>query len=153
MKLRRSFVRAIVLAAATAVMLVPTAANAGVGVEAGAGAASTTARSGEHVYDATITVEVAPAAGGTTVVTWVCQAEALPDAVSTTISQCSVNGVSAPPVTLPGPVAATAGAAVFPVGVGLLACISGFAAFAEATTGGQLVVAPERCAGAITAAI
>lgn len=52
---------------------------------------------------------------------------------------------NAPPATLPGTAVATATTFVFPAGVTLTACVSGFASFPEVLLGGQLVNGPTRC--------
>ena len=141
------------VSAVVAAALPPTTANAGVGVEAGAGVVSTTGASGDHTYAATMGVDVTPDTSGHVLVTWVCQAEGLPDAISTSISECEINGAVAPAVTLPGPTATTVNTAVFPVGVKLTACISGFATFPETTLGGQSVYGPGVCAWIDTTAV
>lgn len=128
-------------------LAVPAAAGAStLGIEAGGGAVATTGQSGNHLYDATLTADVSPEGIGLVAVTWNCQAEASPDAISTTISTCSVGGHNAPPTTLPGPASATATTFVFPAGVTLSACVGGFASFPEVLLGGQSVVGPTRCA-------
>lgn len=126
-------------------MLSTNAASASVGIEAGGGAVSTTGQSGEHLYSAVLTADVSPAGLGLVAVTWNCQAEASPAAISTSISVCSVGGVNAPPITLPGTAAATATTFVFPAGASPLACVSGFSSFPEVILGGQLVQGPEVC--------
>jgi hypothetical protein len=125
---------------------VPAAANASnLGIEAGGGAVVTTGQSGEHLYTATLTADVSPEGIGLVAVTWNCQAEATPAAISTSISVCSVGGHNAPPTTLPGATAATANTFVFPAGSTVSACVGGFASFPEVLLGGQLVTGPTRC--------
>jgi hypothetical protein len=133
------------VATALSVAVVPLTAHAAIGLSGGGGATSTQGQSGDHLYVATITADVSPAGLGLVAVTWNCQAEATPAAVSTSISECSIGGHNAPPTTLPGAVSATASTFVFPAGVTLQECIGGFASFPEVLLGGQLVTGPTHC--------
>ena len=137
----------LLVAAATACCLavIPAAANAGVGIQAGGGAVVTNGQSGNHLYVGTLTADVTPEGVGLVAVVWNCQAEASPAAISTSISECSINGHNAPPTTLPGTASATASTFVFAAGSVVTACISGFASFPEVLLGGQLVTAPRVC--------
>jgi len=145
-------VRVLVAAAlACGLAAVPFAANASVGIEAGGGAVVTTAQSGNHLYVGTLTADVSPEGVGLVAVAWNCQAEASPAAISTSISECSINGHNAPPTTLPGTASATASTFVFAAGTVVQACITGFASFPEVLLGGQLVVAPRVCQAIQTA--
>jgi hypothetical protein len=126
-------------------VVLPATANASPTLETGGGAVTTTGQSGNHLYAATLTADVSPSGIGLVSVTWNCQAEASPVGISTSIGECSVGGIGAPATTLPGTAVATATTFVFPAGVTLLACVSGFAAFPEVLLGGQLVNGPKTC--------
>jgi hypothetical protein len=115
-------------------------------LQGGGGTASTTASSGEHLYSATLTVDIAPAPNNRVLVTLNCQAEATPDASATSIGICSVGGLTAPSVSVPGEVATTAIAGLAPAGLQTQACIAGGATYVESALGRQTVTAPERCA-------
>lgn len=145
MKFHRALMIAITPMVATTAALVPGAADAAVGIEAGAGAVTATGMANGHVYEVTMTTEVAPDGPGSVLVTWECQADGTPDAISTTISECSINGLDALPVTLPGPLAATADTGVFPVGVKLVGCVAGSSSFPETQLGTQGAGVPETC--------
>ena len=137
----------LVVAAAVACCLgaIPVAANAGVGIEAGGGAVVATGQSGNHLYVGTLTADVSPEGVGLVAVVWNCQAEASPAAISTSLSECSINGHNAPATTLPGTASATASTFVFAAGTVVQACIQGFASFPEVLLGGQLVTTARVC--------
>jgi hypothetical protein len=153
MSLRGRYVGVGALMLVGAAVLLAATANAAPTIEAGGGAVTTQGQSGNHLYTATLTADVSPSGIGLVAVTWNCQAEASPAAISTSIGECSVGGVNAPPTTLPGTAVATATTFVFPAGVTLTACVSGFASFPEVLLGGQLVNGPRTCKQLSTVAL
>jgi hypothetical protein len=81
------------------------------------------------------------ATGNTLTETFQCAATATPDAASTAISECSLNGSSAPLLALPGDASATTGTATFSLVnfPGLTLCVAGTGTFVENVTGQQTV--------------
>ena len=129
----------VITAAAIATMTATPAA-------AGGGTVTTTGQSGNHLYSATATVNVAPFPKDNKVVVILnCQAEGSPDASATTISTCSVGTTAAPAISVPGDAAATAAVGVVPAGIQGSLCIAGSASFVEGSLGGSVVNGPERC--------
>jgi len=113
---------------------------------AGGGTVMTSGQSGNHLYSATATVNVAPFPKDNKVVVIVnCQAEATPDASATTISTCSAGSIAAPAVSLPGDAVATGAVGIVPAGIQGYLCIGGSASFVEGTLGGSVVTGPQRC--------
>jgi len=137
--LRTAPVVAAMAVAVAAITVAPAPAYAGGGV------VMTSGQSGPHLFTATLTVNVAPAANRDVAFVYNCQAEATPDSFATTISTCSVGSSAAPYTDVPGDVAAIGGAGLAPAGLQVQACIAGAAAFVEGLIGAGEVAGPERC--------
>jgi hypothetical protein len=125
-------------------MAIPAAPPAAADMPVGGGTVTASACSRAHCWTGVLTVDIQPLGRGTALVTWNCQVAGSVDPLLTTAGVCAVGGESAAPVTLPGPFAATAGAAVFGVGSTVDACVGGQSASAENLLG-NLVVPAEKC--------
>lgn len=105
---------------------------------------STSGQSGNHLYSATLTVDVGPTSplSPSTVIFVVnCQATATPDAAATSITECG----GAAPTTDPGDFAVTAGGLTGPANGTAQLCVAGFATYLETQTGGFEVSGPRQC--------
>ena len=130
----------VAVALAVAIAGMPSASAGEIG--AGGGSASANGCSNLHCYTAVLTVTVEPLGNtGWAQVVWNCQATSTVDPSSTSISVCSVNSHNAPPVSLPGPFAATADTTTVRMGSELSACVGGQASFLETIEGAQTVSA------------
>ena len=131
--MRKALLAACVAGAVTAV-LPATVASAD---ELGTGAAAFEKCGGTHCLAGALSTRIYPTGKGTDVVEFECDVTASGDAVSTTVSQCSVGSVKAllVPLSAPGPTVATAGAGLFPSGAQVTACVGGSAVWAEGTLG------------------
>ena len=90
-----------------------------------------------HCVAGVLSTRIYPTGNGTDVVEFECDVTASGDAVSTTVSQCSVGSVNAlvVPLSAPGPAVATAGVGTFPAGSSVQACVAGSAVWAEGKLG------------------
>jgi hypothetical protein len=105
--------------------------------EAGAGIAAFEVCGGPHCVAGALSTRIYPTGVGTDVVEFECDVTASLDAVSTTVSTCSVGSVNAlvVPLSAPGPAVATAGVGTFPAGSSVQACVGGSAVWAEGILG------------------
>ena len=105
--------------------------------EAGTGAAAFNQCGGAHCVVGALTTRIYPTGLGTDVVEFECDVTGSGDAVSTTVSTCSVGSVNAllSPLSAPGPTVATAGVGLFPAGSTVTACVGGSAVWAEGVLG------------------
>jgi hypothetical protein len=145
---RRALLGAAIATASLPLLLAqPASAN----IPVGGGGGSASGCSGLHCWYAVLTVDIQPiGTSNVAAVAWNCQATADPDAVSTTISTCSVAAHDAPAATLPGPFVSTASATLFNIGDVVDLCVGGQSAFAENAYGNQ-VVSGYQCQQAIIA--
>jgi hypothetical protein len=125
---------AVGLAGAATAVLPATVASAD---DLGTGAAAFEKCVGNHCLAGALSTRIYPTGKGRDVVEFECDVTASGDAVSTTVSQCSVGSVNAlvVPLSAPGPTVATAGVGTFPSGAQLTACVGGSAVWAEGTLG------------------
>jgi hypothetical protein len=107
------------------------------------GSVATTGQSGNHLYSATLTVDVAPQAISTSTVNFVvnCQATATPDASATSITECG----EAPAASFPGDFAFTAAGFSTAVNTDVQLCVAGFATYVDTLLGDITVAGPRRC--------
>ena len=145
MSRRRRTARYGIATGATAVLLLGLAPLSSASMLVGPASVETSGQSGNHLYSATLTVDVGPVSAlvGPPMVDFVvnCQATATPDAAATSITECFEDS----PASLPGDFAATA------TGYEALAndtaqyCVAGFATYLDTITGGFEVSAPRKC--------
>jgi hypothetical protein len=143
MNTRHQTVYRIVAAVSTAAVLV---VGLGAPAHAAVDYAGANGCSGLHCYTAVLTVDLQPVPNSIEVqVVWYCEATGTVDPASTSITQCSVNGVQALPVSLPGPFAATGSTGSWPRGAKLITCVEGYSTFVEVVLG-TMTVGGSSCA-------
>jgi hypothetical protein len=102
---------------------------------------ATTGQSGDHLYSATLTVDVGPAVGPSVIFEVSCQATATPDASATSITECG----GAPAASSPGDVAFTQAAFSGGANSAIQLCVAGFATYVETLLGDVAVSGPRAC--------
>ncbi len=112
-------------------------ANAATVGTAGTGVAAFNICEGAHCVVGVLNTRVYPTGLGKDLVEFQCEVTATATAASTTVSTCSVGGVSAKllPLSAPGSAVAAVGAGLFTAGSTVTACVGGSAVFIESEIG------------------
>ncbi len=121
-------------------------ADGGTGVAfADSGTFTTQVRDGGHLLTVSGTFN-GTVVGNTLVEAIACTATSTPDAATSTVSACTLNGIAAPATSMPGAVATTAASVTLPLSglAGISMCATGSAAFAESVAGTSSLTA-SRC--------